>query len=94
MPKTPATARVSNYEIDLKCRISPVLWQPELQRDEIDVFLQDCFSGILVAEKFLHFCSIDGAERSRGRAPSRRLGKNAAELPTEPSKMMADWLAL
>ncbi|MGG3839535.1 hypothetical protein ABEV00_21265 [Paenibacillus thiaminolyticus] len=77
-----------------KCRISPLLSQPELQRDEIDVFLQDCFSGILVAEKFLHFCSIGEAERSREGASSRGLGKNAAELPTEPSKMMADWLAL
>ncbi|CAH8244987.1 hypothetical protein WJ0W_002217 [Paenibacillus melissococcoides] len=48
------------------CRISPILALPEVKRGEIDVFLQDCFSGILVAEKLLHFCSIGGGGTEQG----------------------------
>ncbi|MFL1675441.1 hypothetical protein [Paenibacillus dendritiformis] len=77
-----------------KCRISPVFSQPELQRDEIDVFLQGLLFGDFGRRKIPALLQHWWGGTKQGRCFKPRLGKNAAELPTEPSKMMADWLAL
>ncbi|NKI21766.1 hypothetical protein HFN20_11140 [Paenibacillus dendritiformis] len=58
----------------LDCRISPILAWPEVKRAEIDVVLQDFLSGILVADKLLHLCSIGGGGTEKG-AFSKSEGK-------------------